>query len=63
MIQPNSHLASVATDLTVAENAQKQGLLDDQQPLLSIGWQDGILTVQAYKYIDEVTLVSLPVTL
>ena len=63
VIQPDSHLASVTTDLLLTELAQNQGLLDDQQPLLSIGWQDGILTVQAYKYIDEVTLVSLPVTL
>ncbi|WP_135230787.1 hypothetical protein [Deinococcus fonticola] len=62
VIQPNSHLPPVATDLTLAEEAQKHGLLNDQHPLLSMGWMDGILTVQAYKYMDEITLVSLPVT-
>ena len=59
MIAPNSEQFSSNQILEYAQIAHARGLVDDQQVLISVGWSNGILDLQAFKFLDADTPVGL----
>lgn len=45
---PHVHLEGIRTDLNWLIRGARQGLVDEEHPLLVVGWLEGILTVRAY---------------
>ena len=60
---PNSEQFSLSEIVEYAAGAYALGLVDHQQVLISVGWDNGILDLQALKFLDADTPVSVPLHL
>lgn len=52
LVRPNSQLMTQHEELVWLKEAADQGQIDSQTPLITAGWQDGEIVINAYKFID-----------
>lgn len=61
LVRPNSQVMMPQEELHWLQDAHSQGLVDSQTPLLTAGYRDGELDVNAYKAVDD-QLIRLSVS-
>lgn len=52
LVRPNSQTMTLQEELVWLKEAADQGHIDSQTPLITAGWQDGEIVINAYKFID-----------